>query len=195
MLKNWKEVRSMRGTFSGWIRSFQGTGRGVTCEALRKILRPRPRAVRKAIALLGFCTLLTSGAASASIDDAIASALRTSDEYLKQGFVIHQEDEWGGDLGIRQFKTISHLLVQGNDYWFCLGTDVDDARVDIHVYNQQGQLIETEAWQDGSHAAAEAVNPPTANYYIVVQITSSPTERTHWAMVYGTKAVGAQKPL
>jgi hypothetical protein len=187
----------MRGTFSGRIRSFQlaMSGSGVACKGLPKISRQRPRAARKVIGLLGFCILLTSGPASATIDDAISSALKTIGQYANQGYTVHEEDEWGGDLGVRQFKAISHQLVQGNDYWFCLGTDVDSARVAIHVYNEQGQLVETKAWQGGSHAAAEAVNPPTANYYIVVQIMSSPAERTHWAMVYGTKAVGAQKPL
>jgi hypothetical protein len=194
----------MRGTFSGWIRSSRlaGGGDGVTCEVagwreggVGRISRRKPQAVRKAIGLFGFCILLTSGPASATIDEAIASALRTSDAYAKQGFTVHQEDEWGGDLGVHESQAIQHDLVQGNDYWFCLGTDVSDARVAIHVYNERGKLVEAKAWQAGSCAGAEAVNPPTATYYIVVDITSSPAERTHWAMVYGTKAVAGKKPL
>jgi hypothetical protein len=194
----------MSGTVSAWIRRFGSKRVGdLRCwlsgsrgrRNVRDALASKHPAWRMAPGLLCFWALLTAVPASGTIDDAIASALKTIGEYAKQGYTVHEEDEWGGDLGVRQFKEIPHQLVQGNDYWFCLGTDVDNARVAIHVYNEQGQLVETKAWQDGSHAAAEAVNPATANYYIVVQITSSPAERTHWAMVYGTKTADAQKPL
>jgi hypothetical protein len=197
----------MRSTFSSWTESFLPAGivRDLHCQAAGTRGKPNTpsiswrqfRASRMLVALLCLFILLTVAPASGSIDDAIASALRTADEYAKQGYTVDEEDEWGGDLGVNQSKAISHALVQGNDYWFCLGTDVNDARVNIHVYNEHGQLVETKAWQDGSHAAAEAVNPRTGNYYIVVQVTASPAERTHWAMVYGSKAVdgGKKKPL
>jgi len=193
----------MRSTFSRLMGRFwrAATAGDLRCQAtgprgelnVPNLLSRQGRASRGLVALLCLLILLTVAPASGSIDDAIASALRTFDEYAKQGYTVHEEDEWGGDLGVNQSKAISHPLVEGNDYWFCLGTDVNDARVNIHVYNEQGQLVETKAWHDGSHAAAEAVNPRTANYYIVVQVTGSPVERTHWAMVYGSKAVGGQR--
>ena len=196
----------MRSTFSRWIERFwpAGTVGDLHWQAAGSRGKPnvpnissrQGRASRRLVALLCLLNLLTVAPASGSIDDAIASALRTLDEYAKQGYTIHEEDEWGGDLGVNQSKAIAHPLVRGNDYWFCLGTDVNNAQVNIHVYNEQGKLVETKAWQAGSHAAAEAVNPSTANYYIVVEVTASPAERTHWAMVYGSKSVGeGKKPL
>ena len=156
----------------------------------------KDQACRGFVALVCVLMFLTIAPASGSIDDAIASALQTIKVYAKQGYTVHEEDEWGGDLGVNESKAISHPLVHGNDYWFCLGTDVNDARVAIHLYNAQGKLVETKAWQDGSHAGAEAVNPPTANYYIVVEVTASPVERTHWSMVYGSRALDeGKKPL
>jgi hypothetical protein len=196
----------MRSTFSRWIRDLWPAGikGGLYSRAAGSRWKPnvpnvslgQSWASRRLVALLCLLMLLTPAPASGSIDDAIASALRTVGAYAKQGYVVHEEDEWGGDLGVNESKAISHPLVQGNDYWFCLGTDVNDARVNIHVYNEQGQLVETKAWQNGAHAAAEAVNPRTANYYIVVEITASQAERTHWAMVYASKADGeGKKPL
>jgi len=35
----------------------------------------------------------------------------------------------------------------------------------------------------------------TATYYIVVEVTDSSAERTHWAMVYASKPISAAKPL
>jgi hypothetical protein len=185
----------MSGTFSSWISDW-GLRRRVTRRRGQFSGSWVTSVVRGIFSLFCFWLLLVSSAAAGTIDDAIASALRTIGEYAKQGYAVHGEDEWGGDLGVNESKAISHPLVHGNDYWFCLGTDVSDARVNIHVYNEQGQLVETKAWQNGSQAAAEAVNPRTANYYIVVEVTASPAERTHWAMVYGSKAVGdGRKPL
>ena len=196
----------MQSPLSSWIGRFWWAERvgDLRCQAVgprgqpnvRNISTGKGRASGRLVVLLSLLILLTVAPASGSIDDAIGSALRTVGEYLKQGYTVHEEDEWGGDLGVNESKAILHPLVQGNDYWFCLGTDVNNARVNIHIYNEKGQMVETKAWQDGSHAAAEALNPRSANYYIVVEVTASPAERTHWAMVYGSKAVGeGKKPL
>ena len=143
--------------------------------------------------LLSLWALLTP--AWATIDDAIRSALQAVEPYVKQGYTVHQEDEWGGDLGVNERKAIRHTLQGGTDYWFCLGVDLDSARVGIHVYDERGRLAEVGDWQNGSNAVARTLSPVTATYYIVVQVTDSSAERTHWAMVYASKPVGGAKSL
>jgi hypothetical protein len=108
------------------------------------------------------------------------------DPYVKQGYAVRQ-DEWGGDLGVKQQQAITHTLFKGNDYWFCMGTDVENARISIHVYDARGKLVENDAWQKGHFAAARVIAPATGTYYIIVEVISSPVERTHWAMLYGYK--------
>jgi hypothetical protein len=140
--------------------------------------------VRRFLILLSLCALQTS--ADATIDDAITSALQAIDPYSKQGYIV-REDQWGGDLGVREQKAIPHTLFKGNDYWFCMGTDVDNARVAIHVYDSKGKIIENDSWQKGRFASARVLAPATGTYYIIVEVTNSPKERTTWAMVYGYK--------
>jgi hypothetical protein len=149
--------------------------------------------VRRLFVLLSFWALLTP--AHATIDDAIRSALQTTDPYAKQGYTVHEEDEWGGDLGVNERKAIRHTLLRGTDYWFCVGADLDNARVAIHVYDERGRLAEVDDWQNGPNAAARTLCLVTATYYIVVEVTDSSAERTHWAMVYASKPIGAAKPL
>jgi hypothetical protein len=149
--------------------------------------------VRRLFVLLSFWALLTP--AHATIDDAIRSALQTTDPYAKQGYTVHEEDEWGGDLGVNERKAVRHTLLRGTDYWFCVGADLDNARVAIHVYDERGRLAEVDDWQNGSSAAARTLCRVTATYYIVVKVTDSSAERTHWAMVYASKPIGAAKPL
>jgi hypothetical protein len=122
----------------------------------------------------------------ASLDDAIASALQAMDPYVKQGFII-RDDQWGGDLGLREQKAIPDTLFKGNDYWFCLGSDVENARLAIHLYDSKGKLTENDSWQKGRFAAVRILPPATGTYYIIVEVASSPKERTNWAMVYGYK--------
>ena len=140
--------------------------------------------MRRFLILLSFCTILTP--AEASLDDAIASALQAMDPYIKQGFII-RDDQWGGDLGLREQKAIPHTLFKGNDYWFCLGSDVENARLAIHLYDSKGKLTENDSWQKGRFAAVRILPPATGTYYIIVEVISSPKERTNWAMVYGYK--------
>ena len=124
--------------------------------------------------------------ANASIDDAISRAIEAIGPYAKQGYTV-RDDQWGGDLGVKEEKAIPHTLFRGNDYWFCMGTDVDNARVAIHVYDSKGRLVENDSWQKGRFAAARVTAPATGTYYVIVEVASSPKERTTWAMVYGFK--------
>jgi hypothetical protein len=140
--------------------------------------------VRRFLILLGLCALLTP--AGATIDDAITCALQAIDPYAKQGYNV-RDDQWGGDLGVREQKAIPHTLFKGNDYWFCMGTDVDNARLAIHVYDSKGKISENDSWQKGRFAGARVLAPATGTYYIIVEVTNSPKERTTWAMVYGYK--------
>ena len=147
--------------------------------------------VRRLFVLLSFWAFLAP--AHAAIDDAIRSALQTTDRYAKQGYTVHEEDEWGGDLGVNERKAIRQTLLRGTDYWFCVGADLDNTRVGIHVYDERGRLVEADDWESGSHAAARTLCLVTATYYIVVEVTDSSAARTHWAMVYASKPIGAAK--
>ena len=121
----------------------------------------------------------------ATVDDAQAFALQAAEPYVKQGFQV-REDYWGGDLGSGEKKAVRQQLFKGNEYWFWLGTEVDRAKVSVHVYDSDGKLAEeSDSWQKGHFAAAHVVPKVTGSYFIIVNIEESPEERTHWALVYG----------
>ena len=101
--------------------------------------------VRRLVVLPGFWTIQTS--AHATLNEAISRALEAIDPYFRQGCVVRLDDEWGGDLGVKERKAIPLALLKGNDYWFCMGTDVDDALVAVHVCDSKGKCLENTAWQ------------------------------------------------
>jgi hypothetical protein len=148
--------------------------------------------VRRLVVLLSFWAFLTP--ATATLDDAIARALEGMGPYAKQGYLVRTDDEWGGDLGVNERKAIPLGLDRECDYRFCMATDVDAARVAVHVYDQRGKRVEDEAYQ-GRVAAARVITLATGTYFVIVGVTGSPVERTHWAMVYGAKRIGSPNAI
>jgi hypothetical protein len=121
----------------------------------------------------------------ATVDDAQSFALQAAEPYVKQGFQV-REDYWGGDLGSGEKKAVRQQLFKGNEYWFWLGTEVDRAKVSVHVYDSDGKLAEeSDGWQKGHFAAAHVIPKATGSYFVIVSVEESPEERTHWALVYG----------
>ena len=121
----------------------------------------------------------------ASVDDAQSFALQAAEPYVKQGFQV-REDYWGGDLASGEKKAVRQQLFKGNEYWFWLGTEVDKAKVAVHVYDSDGKLAEEpDSWEKGHFAAAHVIPKATGSYFIIVSVEQSPEERTHWALVYG----------
>jgi hypothetical protein len=119
----------------------------------------------------------------ASVDDAQSFALQAAEPYVKQGFQV-REDYWGGDLGSGEKKAVRQQLFKGNEYW--LGTEVERAKVSVHIYDSDGKLAEEpDSWQKGHFAAAHVIPRATGSYFIIVSVEESPEERTHWALVYG----------
>jgi hypothetical protein len=121
----------------------------------------------------------------ASVDDAQSFALQAAEPYVKQGFQV-REDYWGGDLASGEKKAVRQQLFKGNEYWFWMGTEVDKAKVAVHVYDSDGKLAEEpDSWEKGHFAAAHVIPKATGSYFIIVSVEQSPEERTHWALVYG----------
>ena len=65
--------------------------------------------------------------ARASVDDAQSFALQAAEPYVKEGFQV-REDYWGGDLAAGEKKAVRQQLFKGNEYWFWLGTEVENGK-------------------------------------------------------------------
>jgi len=141
-----------------------------------------PQAIRPACAAVLLVACHT--AALAYVDDAMSFAYEAANPYAEQGWII-REDAWGGDLGEGEKKAVTAQLFRGNSYMFFLGTDVEGAKLRVNVYDSQGNLAESKSWQEGKFAYAEVKPRATGTYYLVVEVLSSPEERTGWALVYG----------
>jgi hypothetical protein len=143
----------------------------------------KPTMLKLTSALLA-ALLFIHGDALATLDDALSFSLEAAEPYVKEGFTV-REDYWGGDLGVKERKAIVHQLFKGNEYWFWLGTDHANAKISVHIYDDEGNLSELESWQKQHFAAARIIAKKTGTYYLIVEVEKSDTERTHWALAYG----------
>lgn len=135
---------------------------------------------------LVFAASLVVATAYAYVNDALSFAHEAAVPYVKKGFSV-REDAWGGDLGVKDQQAVAAQLFKGNEYWFCLGTEVRNAVVTLHLYDAQGKLAENESWQKGRFAGARIVPEKTGTYYAIITVEKSPQERTGWAVVYAYK--------
>jgi hypothetical protein len=138
--------------------------------------------------LLGAIVVVPS-AIFASVDSttvyARAWAVLAAEPYVKQGFHV-REDYWPGELASGERKAMRQQLFKGNEYWFWLGTEVDQAKVSVHIYNSEGKLAEQpDTWTKGQLAAAHIIPKTTGSYFIIVTVEESPAARTHWVLAYG----------
>ena len=99
--------------------------------------------------ILAGVSALAGIAAVASVDDAQSFALQAAEPYVRDGFQV-REDYWGGDLASGEKKAVRQQLFKGNEYWFWMGTEVNRARVSVHIYDKDGKLVEQpDSWQKG----------------------------------------------
>ncbi len=134
--------------------------------------------------LIALIAILLQAPARATIDDALSFALEAATPYVKEGFTV-REDYWGGDLPVKQAKAIVHQLFKGNEYWFWMGTDKEDAKISIHIYDADGNLAEDQSTSKPHKATAHIRPKKTGTYYLIVEIERSPEERTYWSLAYG----------
>jgi len=132
--------------------------------------------------------LLVLGLSSvfAYVDDALSFAQEAALPYVKKGFSV-REDAWGGDLGVKEQQAMQAQLFKGNEYWFCLGTDVKGAVLTVNIYDSKGKLVNVETTRNGRLSAVRVVPTKTGSYFAIVTVVKSPQERTGWALVYAYK--------
>lgn len=133
-----------------------------------------------------FTSLILASAAWGYVDDALSFAYEAATPYVKKGFNV-REDAWGGDLGVKDQQAVQAQLFKGNEYWFCLGTDVKGAVLSVSVYDAKGNLVNVETTRAGRLSAVRVEPQRTGTYYAIVTVHKSPQERTGWALVYAYK--------
>ncbi len=115
-------------------------------------------------------------------DAAIGAALPKLD--LPKNPYVLREAWWHGELKSGETKLIKHQLFQRNDYWFWMGSSNPDAKVSIHIYDDQGNLVDKESFEKGQAAGARVVPKTSGTYYVRIKVLAGPAGPSEWAVIY-----------
>lgn len=143
----------------------------------------------------GACLLLVSRAAHAGKksvsrttrekgDRTLATAIEAAQPFVREGFTL-REEYWGGSLPAHGQKTVVQQLFKGNEYWFFVSGDTAGAVVSVHVYDENGNLADSEYWKKARAAGVHVTARKTASYYIIAEVESTPQPEARWSMIYG----------
>ena len=91
---------------------------------------------------------------------------------------------WNGELKAGETKIVQHQLFKRNEYWFWLGSSIQNSKVSIHVYDAEGKLADVEAWAKNNVAGVRLVPANSGTYYIRVAIEESAEQPVEWAVIY-----------
>ena len=102
-----------------------------------------------------------------------------------------REEGWNGSLLVGDKTPIRQQLFKNNDYRFYVWSTVKGAKVSVHVYDQDGNLVDGQTAEkaDGTtHFAEVDVRPgTTGSYFLIVKVEQSSSKTTAWQMAYAYK--------
>lgn len=115
-------------------------------------------------------------------DAAIEAALPKLD--LEKNPYVLREAWWQGELKKGETKLIKHQLFQRNDYWFWIGSSNPEAKVSIHIYDTEGNLVDEESFEKGHAAGARVIPKTSGTYYVRLKVLDGPAGPSGWAVIY-----------
>jgi uncharacterized protein YfiM (DUF2279 family) len=115
--------------------------------------------------------------------DARKVALDLAGAFSNDGFKI-RDGHWTGQAKANEPAVVAVNLYAGNQYWFSVGAN-QAKKVSVHVYDENGQPMTAEAYEDDEKAAA-GFSPTVSGQYFV-SITPAEGDSGTFCLVYSYK--------
>src|SRR2546423_7039303 len=122
-----------------------------------------------------FVALLALGNAGAQTDrevEAHKTVLDLAGAFSNDGFKM-RDGHWTGALKQKENALVAVNLYAGNQYWFSVGAVEPAKKIDVAVYDETGNRVTTERYNDGEKAAAGFTPSSSGQYYVSVSLLES----------------------
>jgi hypothetical protein len=123
------------------------------------------RLLSLAIALSLVLLPVTRAAVSDDEVEAHKVALDLAGAFSNDGFKL-RDGNWSGPIHPKESLFIQVNLYAGNQYWFCAGATGKAKKLQVSVFDETGQPVPAEPYQDGVKAGA-GFSPTVSGAYIV----------------------------
>lgn len=87
--------------------------------------------------------------------------------FSNDGFKM-RDGHWSGSLKPNENALIAVNLYSGNHYWFSVGATEPAKKIEVTVYDETGQKVTTESYNEGERAAAGFSPTSSGQYYVSV---------------------------
>jgi hypothetical protein len=104
--------------------------------------------------------------------------------FSNDGFKM-RDGHWTGALKQKENTLVAVNLYAGNQYWFSVGAVEPAKKIDVAVYDETGNRVTTEMYNDGEKAAAGFTPTSSGQYYVSVGLLEG-SEST-FCLVYSYK--------
>ena len=143
------------------------------------------KAERKSAAVAALlAVLILANPVLAVVDEAYSMIMEASESYIvEEGFTLRQE-YWNGEFESGKRKLAQHQLFRGNEYWFWVGTSLENCDLKIEVYDEKGNSVTVERTKGDFTAGARVTPAQTGSYYVLITIESKDEDMVDWALVY-----------
>ena len=127
----------------------------------------------KRLALLIILISLGSRAAVLAESDSEVKARKTALDlagaFTNDGFKI-RDGHWSGSVKQQEPALIAVNLYAGNQYWFAAAADAEGKKVAVKIYDETGNPVIVENYEDGETAAAGFSPENSGQYYVSVSL-------------------------
>ena len=104
-------------------------------------------------------------------DEAVAAhraALEVAGAFSNDGFKL-RDGTFSGKIKPKQNVVVQVNLYAGNQYWFSVGATPEAKKMSVAVFDETGQPVESELFQQESCASAGFAPASSGPYYVTVQ--------------------------
>lgn len=112
------------------------------------------------------------------------NALDVAGAFTNEGFKL-RDGHWCGTLQPANHALIAVNLFAGNQYWFSAGAGDPAKKIAVNVYDETGNLVRCEHYQEGDHAAAGYSPGDSGQFYVSVDLLEG--EASDFCLIYSYK--------
>jgi hypothetical protein len=138
------------------------------------------------LTIIGLAVLI-GGTAKADTDrevQAHKTVLDLAGAFSNEGFKM-RDGHWTGTIKQKENALVAVNLYAGNQYWFSVGAVDPAKKIDVALYDETGNRVQTEMYNDGEKAAAGFTPNSSGQYYVSVTLLEG--DESTFCLVYSYK--------
>jgi hypothetical protein len=125
-----------------------------------------------------------SAAAAEGDVSARGKALELAGAFSNDGYKI-RDGYWPGEIEPNRPQFLEVNLFSGNEYWFSAAVNTPGRKVAVSVFNEKGNPVDFQTYEDGQVAAAGFLPDVSGRYY--VKLTLLEGEKAQFCLLYSYK--------